>query len=95
MVGVGQQGTGTAGCAYNANDGVETFPCVPFGPSDFNDKYCHGDIQGSDYTCCADNVSNHFKRVRFSHRNRNQNIESIHPHIVGINCAIFSNNFSL
>lgn len=62
MVGVGGKGTGTGGTYFDGSDGVEQFPGVPFGPNDFNDKYCHGDISGSDYNNNAD----HVRRCRLS-----------------------------
>ena len=65
MVGVGQRkgqpNTGSWGPSdFDGLDGVETFPGVPFGPNDFNDKYCHGDIQPSDYKNNADHVRNFY-----------------------------------
>ena len=61
MVGVGTKkgnsGVGSWGPSdFDGTDGVEQFPGVPYGPGDFNDKYCHGDIQDGDYKCCADHV---------------------------------------
>jgi hypothetical protein len=61
MVGVGQRknsnNVGSSGPSdFDGTDGVEQFPGVPYGPNDFNDARCHGDIQGSDYQNNAANV---------------------------------------
>ncbi|CAJ0589641.1 unnamed protein product [Cylicocyclus nassatus] len=62
MAGVGQKsgwGKGSSGgSSFDATDGVESFPAVPYGVNDFNDFRCHGDIGGSDYGSNAANVRN-------------------------------------
>lgn len=63
MTGVNQRkgvnSVGSSGSSdFDATDGVESFPAVPYTKDNFNDGKCHRNIDSNDYKCCANNVSN-------------------------------------
>uniref|UniRef100_A0AC35U1S7 Alpha-amylase n=1 Tax=Rhabditophanes sp. KR3021 TaxID=114890 RepID=A0AC35U1S7_9BILA len=65
MTGVGQKsgskGVSSSGSStFDATDGVESFPAIPYTAANTNDARCHGDIQGSDYQ----NSAYHVKECR-------------------------------
>ncbi|KRX22829.1 Pancreatic alpha-amylase, partial [Trichinella nelsoni] len=45
MVGANMKGYGSGGSYYNSTPFKESFPAVPYGPSDFNDDICNNNIK--------------------------------------------------